>query len=145
MIQRLQSIFLFLSAVCFGGEFAAPLATSSASVQGIFADQSYQLDDHIALMILAGLGAVLSLVTIFLYNNRKLQLKLSYLITTLAIILPIIAVLLYSNQVGTIPDSVEVNDSLGLYLPIGMILFSILAARFIRKDDNLVKSMDRLR
>jgi len=142
-----QSIFFLLAALCFGGEFLAPFAKSSISVAGMFKDQLYNLYDHPALIGICGLGALLSLVTIFLYKNRPLQKKLGYLIITLAIILPIVAVLLYTNDSLALDqvDQVEITDSVGLYLPIGMILFTALAVRGVSKDSKLVESMDRLR
>jgi len=146
MIQRVQSIFFFLAALCFGGEFFASFAKTSKTVTGIFADQLYNLYDHPALLVICGLGAALSLLTIFLYKNRPLQKKLGYLIITLAIILPIVAILLFMNQSeGIDAAKAEVADSLGLYLPAGMILFAALAVRGVSKDDKLVESMDRLR
>jgi len=39
----------------------------------------------------------------------------------------------------------QVNDQFGMYLPLVGLLFSGLAIHFIRKDEKLVKSMDRLR
>jgi len=38
-----------------------------------------------------------------------------------------------------------VNDGFGIYLPLIGIIMAVLANRFIKKDDKLVKSMDRLR
>lgn len=146
MIQRVQSIFFLLAALCFGGEFLTAFATSSSSVAGMFKDQLYNLYDHPALLAICGLGALLSLVTIFLYKNRNLQKKLGYLIITLAILLPIVAVLLYTND-NAASDEVTANisDSVGLYLPLGMILFAALAVRGVSRDNDLVESMDRLR
>ena len=144
MIQRLQSIFLFLSSGFFIGEFFSPFARSGVAVAGIFEDQLYNLYDNPVLIVLAGLGGLLALLTIFLYNNRKLQLKLSYAVITCAILLPLIAVLIFKNQSIGLED-VAVDDQLGLYLPIGSILFAALSIRFITKDEKLVKSMDRLR
>lgn len=144
MIQRIQSIFLFLATCSFGGEFLVPFATSDQSATGLFEDLQYNIMDHPALITLTVLGAFLSLAAIFLFNNRPTQLKLSYASATIAILLPIISVLLYSNQTAGL-QSLTINDSLGLYLPIGMLVFSLLAARYINKDQKLVKSMDRLR
>ena len=144
MIQRLQSIFLFLSSGFFIGEFFSSFARSGVAVAGIFEDQLYNLYDNPMLIVLASLGGLLSLLTIFLYNNRKLQLKLSYAIITCAILLPLIAVLIFKNQSSGL-DEVAVDDQIGLYLPIGSILFAALSIRFIAKDEKLVKSMDRLR
>jgi len=145
MIQRVQSIFFLLAGLSFGGEFLASFATSSEPVSGMFKDQLYNLYDHPALIGICGLGALLCLATIFLYKNRPLQKKLGYLIITLAIILPVIAVLLFMNDSATQVDEVVIGDSIGLYLPIGMILFAALAIRGVSKDSELVESMDRLR
>ncbi len=144
MIQRIQTLFYFLSGLCFGGEFALPFATSTSQSNGIFSDMAYNVNDHIGLLILSGLGVLLSLAAIFMYGNRKNQIKTGYLLATIAVILPIIAVLIYMGQAESIGD-IAVNDGAGLYLPIGMILFAILGVTFTKKDDNLVHSMDRLR
>ena len=42
-------------------------------------------------------------------------------------------------------NNLEIADSAGLYMPLGMILFAGLAIRGVAKDDKLVESMDRLR
>lgn len=144
MIQRIQSVFLFLAGVLFGSSFATSFASSDRAVEGIFSDQLYRVNDHVGLQILAGLGILLSLAAIFLYKNRKNQVKLGYIITTIAILLPIAAILIYSNQTEQLEAAV-IEDRLGLYLPIGTVICTLLAVRFIRKDEKLVQSMDRLR
>ena len=142
MIQRLQTLFFLLAAICFGAEFAVPFATASKSAAGFFVDSRYEVLDHPALMILAGLGALLSVVAIFMYRHRKNQIKTGYIITTLAILLPVVALLLMMSDPA---DENTITDQAGTYLPLGMILFSVLAVRFTKKDEKLVKSMDRLR
>ncbi len=144
MIQRIQSIFLLLAAASFGLEYVFPFATSSTQVPGIFGDGLYNISDHIALQVLTWAGVVLCLIILFQFRNRSLQLRLGYLAITVAILLPLIAVLIYTNQTMGLED-VEIADHAGLYLPAGMILFLVLALRFIRKDEKLVQSMDRLR
>ena len=144
MIQRIQSIFFLLAGACFGGEFGTSFATTSVAADGIFVDQAYNLQDNVMLQILAGLGLLISLAAIFMYQNRKTQIKLGYLTTVIGVVLPIVSVLIFMNQTKSMPD-IEINDQLGLYLPIGMIAFSLLAVRFTRKDEKLVESMDRLR
>ena len=101
-----------------------------------------QVLDHPALIGLAGLGAILSLVALFMYQHRKNQIKTGYVLTTLAILLPIVALLLMMSDPA---EESTIKDHVGAYLPIGMILFSALAIRFTKKDEKLVKSMDRLR
>lgn len=144
MIQRLQSIYLLFAAGFFGGEFFSSLAKSDKVVQGIFSDQMYNLYDQPVLLVLCSLGIILSLVNIFLYRNRPLQLKMTYGITTIAILIPLIAILIFVNPEVQV-DNAKISDDIGLYLPIGVIVFSILAIKNIKKDENLIKSMDRLR
>jgi hypothetical protein len=94
---------------------------------------------------MAALGSVMTLAAIFLFKNRPLQLKLGYLIIALGILLPVASFLLFMNESAALDASAEVMDQAGLYLPILAILFGFLANHFIKKDERLVKSMDRLR
>lgn len=145
MIQRVQSIFLFLSGISFFSLFGIPFATSSVPVPNIFNDLIYNIQDNAILMVLCVLGGVLSIGAIFLFNNRGLQLKMSYVVTVMSILLPLVAVLLVTNEGTGTANFDKIDDKLGIYLPVLSLIFSILAARFIQKDENTVRSMDRLR
>jgi len=145
MIQRLQSVFLLLSALAFGALFFVPFADSDISTSQFLSDKVYDVKDHIVLSILAGGGALLSLIAIFLYNNRGTQLRVSIFATIFSILLMVTAVLLFYNEASNMAQEAKVNDKLGTYLPLVGLLFSALAIHFIRKDEKLVKSMDRLR
>ncbi|MBC7885961.1 MAG: DUF4293 domain-containing protein [Saprospiraceae bacterium] len=145
MIQRIQSIFLLLSGGSFFGLFAVPFATSEVAIPQLLADMVYNVQDSPILMVLCALGGVVSLVAIFLFNNRELQIKLSYMATIFAFLLPLVAFLLIYNERTFTTQADSIDDQFGLYMPFISLIFSILAARFIRKDENTVKSMDRLR
>ena len=145
MVQRSQSVFLLLAAASFGGLLSFPLAISDKSTAQFLADSVYDITDHVALLVLTILGVGISLITIFLFRNRPLQLKLGYIIISLAILLPLAAFLLFTNESAAMDTTVQVSDQAGMFLPAGAILFGALAIYFIRKDDRLVKSMDRLR
>lgn len=145
MIQRIQTIFLFLAAGSFGALFMVPMATSDKPTAQFLADRVYDITDHIALMVLTVLGIALALLAVFLFKNRPLQQKLGYMVISLAILLPLAAFLLFTNQAPMMDTTVHVEDQAGVFLPGGAILFTALANYFIRKDDKLVKSMDRLR
>lgn len=145
MIQRLQSIFLLLCSGAFFGLFGVPFASSSVSIPNLLNDMTYNIQDSPILIGLAILGGIISLVAIFLYNNRLLQMRLSYVTTVVSILLPLVAILLIYNE-GTITTQADkIADGFGIYLPIVALIFSILAARFIKKDEETVRSMDRLR
>jgi hypothetical protein len=146
MIQRIQTVFLVVVLLAFAALFKFPFAESDVASQGFMADNNYDIFDNIFLMVLAGLGVLISLIAIFLFRNRVLQLKLSYLAVVLSILVVIVAIVLFYNEAQTIMKSNQrITDSAGLYMPAVSTLFGILAARFIGKDEKTIRSMDRLR
>lgn len=144
MIQRIQSLLLLASAVIFGLLFQFPLATSEQPSVQFLSDSVFNIMDHVALLGLTIVGILLSLSAIFLFRKRSVQVRLGYFIIVVAILLPLISFLLFTNASAEAGD-VAIHDQAGLYLPAGAILFTLLANHFIRKDEKLVKSMDRLR
>ncbi len=145
MIQRIQTIFLFLTALVFAALFKVPFAISDKPSAQILSDGVFDITDHPVLTGLTVAGILLAAISIFLFRKRKVQLKLGYLLMVVAILLPVIAFLLFTNASAEVDPSVKVEDQLGLFFPLLAILFAVLANRFIKKDDKLVKSMDRLR
>lgn len=125
--------------------FAVNFATSDKSAIGVFSDQLYNIMDNPILIGLTVIGGALALINIFMYNNRSLQLRLGYLLIVLSILLPLVAGLLMYNEGALNASDVGIEDGLGIYLPIVALITTILANRFIKKDNKLVKSMDRLR
>lgn len=144
MIQRIQSIFLLLSALAFGGLFAVPLA-SSAKIQesGYFSDGLLTILDTPIFYGIISLAILLSLLAIFLFKNRNLQRSISIFSGVVGIIFIIVATGLLYTQ-GTF-ETVNLQVGLGVGLVVIGIVFDFIAARFIKKDEKLVKSMDRLR
>lgn len=144
MIQRIQTVFLLLATLCFGGLFMAPFALSDKSVQPFFEDKLFNIQDHIVLLILTVIGAVVALVSIFLYRNRQLQMRLGFLGIISSIFLALVAAWLVYSNAQEMHDAV-IEDQIGLYLPFAALIFFILSNRFIKKDEKTVQSMDRLR
>jgi hypothetical protein len=144
MIQRIQTLFLLASAVVLGLLFWIPLATSNRPSVQFLSDSVFNIMDHPALIALTCLGIIVSLVAIFLYRKRPVQLKAGYFIIMVSILLPVISFILFTNASAQAGD-VEIYDKPGLYLPAGSIVLTAIANYFIRKDEKLVKSMDRLR
>ena len=139
MIQRLQSVFLFLSSGALAGSFALPFASSDDKTShAYFADGIFNIHDNTVLMALIIGTIVLGLVTIFLFNNRKLQLNLCLL--DFGLIGAVIGMLIVPFI-----TSKAISPAIGIGCPILGLVFAILAFVYIRKDDKLVKSMDRLR
>lgn len=143
MIQRIQSIFLLLAAAALLGLFGLPFASTAEPVtaSALFADQTYNILDHTALTALFIIAAVVCLLSIFLFNNRKLQMRLSLLGIFGAIAGLIVAGVLYSQDAAGQTAQLGV----GFGLPVVSVILTLLAYRNIKKDEKLVKSMDRLR
>ena len=85
-----------------------------------------------------------SFISIFMFKNRKTQLLLNRFAFVANIIGLVLALVFFYTSSESLGNA-EPEDGLGLYLPILFLIFSLLAMRYIRKDDNLVSSMDRLR
>jgi hypothetical protein len=150
MIQRIQSIYLFLAGLSAISLFLSfmPLGIADSaqaeSLPVILRDGVYNLNDNIILLILTVSSSVIAFLTIFLYKNRGLQMKIAALMMILSLGLLITAYLIYYQQTKAFPNSTE-HLGLGIFSPVLSILFGSLANRSIRKDEKLVKSMDRLR
>lgn len=146
MLQRIQSLFLFLAAVAFGLLFIWPFAISDQTDSNLFADKLYNVQDHILLIVMTALGLLSAMVAIFLFRNRALQSKIAYFPIIFSILIPVMAVVFYTNQSGDSQVAASaIEDQAGMYLPVVSLIFGILALRSINKDEKLVRSMDRLR
>ncbi|MFZ1703768.1 MAG: DUF4293 family protein [Saprospiraceae bacterium] len=145
MIQRIQSLFLLLTSAGFFSLFKFPFASSQTSIPVFMSDQVYNIYDHVILLVMTGLGGLLSALTVFMFQNRTLQLKLNQLLIVVSLLLPLVSFLLFFNEGKNILKSTAIEDEAGLYILLGVVLFSFLSYRYIQKDQNLVESMDRLR
>jgi hypothetical protein len=155
MIQRIQTVYLLLTtilAVFFltGSILIFSSATGDQLIiklTGIYTGNGHAEIEKIATPIF--LSAILllipftSLITIFLYKNRKLQIKLNLILLILILVL----VLLILIHVFALSSDFRMNLSpdLKMILPLFMLISSVLSYSAIKKDDELVKSYDRLR
>ena len=88
------------------------------------------------------MSALLSIVTIFLFNNRKLQFVLGRL--NILTNLFLLGVLVYLSL--TLSGEAAVSEKgIGMFLPIIIIVLLVIANKAIKRDEDLVKSVDRLR
>jgi hypothetical membrane protein len=145
MIQRIQTIYLFLAALCFGSLFTLPFATSSEPVPHLMSDLVYDITDHPVLLGITILGILLAVISILMFKNRGTQQRLVQALMIMCMFLPLVAILLIYNEATAAPASAMISDKFGVFMPLIALVLSILAWRGIRKDDGIVKSMDRLR
>lgn len=84
---------------------------------------------------------ILTTVVIFLYKNRVLQYKLANLLIVLNVFITGLFFLLsYIN----VPAE-NISFTIGSFLPLISAVFAFLAGHFIKKDEQLVRSADRIR
>jgi hypothetical protein len=93
-------------------------------------------------MALDLLVLLLSIICIFLYKNRPLQYKIANLLMLLNVF--IIGLFFLVSYVKETAGG-EISYSIGSSLPVIGILLAFLAANFIKKDEQLVRSADRIR
>lgn len=129
---------MFLAATSYGCLFFLPLASNGSSEASIYADSIYNISDHILLLILTVAGIGLALLSIFLFSNRKLQIKINYLGILISGILLAFAFFFQNNIGGS-------SFKIGFILPILATSMLLSANYFIGKDEKKVRSMDRLR
>jgi uncharacterized membrane protein YhaH (DUF805 family) len=147
MIQRIQSVYLFLTAVVGAViSFDNPHLWRAKLVNNTYQYFDGQ-SDYLYFMLLM-IIIVLSLVAIFLFKKRKVQFRLTLinLLFSLGLVavqyLKITALSQQLKDAGMLASSTYLP---GAFLPIILVILLFLAARGIYKDERLVKSLDRLR
>ncbi|MBK8954687.1 MAG: DUF4293 domain-containing protein [Saprospiraceae bacterium] len=144
MIQRIQTLWLFLAGVCFLAQWKPGMELASTPTEGlsVFADKIYFCSESYVVLIGSGVSGILALIAIFLYNERVMQILLVAVSSLIQMIMGIGIPFYIINKAGKIN---QFEPGMGLWLS-GLGLFLCwLATRSIRKDDTLIKSMDRLR
>ena len=142
MIQRIQSIYLLLTVLISASLFFLPLFELPAAATDA-ASRNFMITSNAVLLVLSSAIGVLSLVVIFLFMNRPLQIRLCRLI--LIIIFIMIGLLFFTADTISNGLNQKVVYKIGTYLPLLQVVLVFLAHRSIKKDENLVRSADRLR
>ncbi|MDX6746427.1 DUF4293 domain-containing protein [Polaribacter sp. PL03] len=143
MIQRIQTVYLLLASI-ISGVLIFVFNLWKSIKKDIFAldllnSESYLLK---VIPILFLVSAILSFVAIFIFKNRKLQFVIGRL--TILVNLILLGLLIYVSL--TLPGEASVSEKgIGMFIPILAILLVVLANKAIKKDEDLVKSVDRLR
>ncbi|MEL0454619.1 DUF4293 domain-containing protein [Flavobacteriaceae bacterium SZ-1-7] len=136
MLQRIQTIYLLLATGVSGGLiFVFELWKTEAGVIVFANDTNYVFAAFL-------ISAFFSLVAIFRYKNRKSQ----FVLGRLNIILNFFLLGFFVYQSLTVSGETAVSEKgIGMLLPIVSIVLLALANKAIKKDEDLVKSVDRLR
>jgi len=135
VIQRIQTVYLLLAGLFNLAAFFNPIYGKA------MADPLGWIGVGLALFMT--LSMLISFISIFFYNNRKRQLALVKAGTYAEIVAIAIAsgVLFTLGGFGTF----LINESIGVLLLIFALVALWQAGKNIRKDQELVESMDRIR
>lgn len=136
MIQRVQSLWLLLAAVCtFAGiKFSFYSGTNAKGV----ASYALNANENLLLLLTCIVTGFVALLTLFMFKKRGLQLWLC----TLGIVLEILLIFLYYRELQNFSPG---TYSLTAILPPVAILSFFMAMRGIYKDEKIIKDSDRLR
>jgi hypothetical protein len=143
MIQRIQTVYLLVASIV-SGLLIFVFNLWKAIEKSIFALDLLNSESYLLKLIpiLFLVSAILAFVAIFLFKNRKLQFVTGRL--TILINLILLGLLIYLSL--TLPGEAAVSEKgIGMFIPILVILLIVLANKAIKKDEDLVKSADRLR
>ncbi len=129
MLQRIQTIWMLLAVLC-----AVALFVTSQDVEIVSGFPVLNIATVI-LILIGGLG-------IFSYNNRKRQI----LLNTIGMLINALLIGLLSFWLLNLSGGISFPEKgIELIFPILAIICLLIANVFIRKDEKLVKSVDRLR
>jgi Mg2+ and Co2+ transporter CorA len=138
MIQRIQTLWLLLTAACAFISLKLPFYTGNVMENQSSVFKSLTASSSLLINIITVIIGVFAIVFIFLFKNRKRQLWLTFLLFVLTILQ---IVLLYFQTSSFVQGTWAISILIYIALPILL----ILAMRGIYKDEQLVKSVDRLR
>ena len=135
MLQRIQTLYLFMSALCTGAlPFVFPLLTIDGN--------PYFAQDYPAYLGLFAASTLITVWTIFKYKTRQTQFVLGRVNIIVNLILLGLFVYRLFNLYGEFQNS---ENDIGLLLPVVSVVLVVLANKAIKKDEALIKSIDRLR
>lgn len=136
MIQRIQTVYLALAFIVSGIlSLVFPLWKDATGAD-------FHVGQNTAYVLLFGLTAALCIISIFSYKKRQTQ----FVYNRVNIILNFILLGLFVYQSLNLSGETNVSEKgIGMFLPLVSIFLLVFANKAIKKDEDLVKSADRIR
>ena len=157
MLQRFQTVFLILVVLSMIATLFFPIWTKAdASTETLIKLTAFERTTEVAgvetqskttfyIALLALAAAASAAISVSKFKNRLLQIKLGALSSFLMAALLLTCLYLANEAEQQINPTEQGSYVLGFFLPAAGLMFNLLANRFIRRDEMLVKSADRLR
>lgn len=164
MIQRIQSVYLLIVIVVHILLFSLPIYEATSSLNGTVnlvqaSLNSVQFDDNVSgvqQIVLTQYSAAaytlnivmiaLTIVCLFLFKKRIVQLRLSRFLVLFSLVLILIFIIIVFKSKNYISGSnIASSFQIGFWISLLSPVFLLLAGSRIRHDERLVRSADRLR
>lgn len=154
MLQRIQSVFLFIAVLLmllmtiFPVWVYQPENSDTVSVLTAFYFEQGGVKEfmpYTLIAVLAILSAIVGFIEIFKFKNRLLQMKLGTLNSLLMIGTLGLSFYFANELIEKFNLQLGWSYGMAVYFPPAAMLCNIMANRFIRKDEKLVRSVDRIR
>ena len=152
MIQRIQTLYLIAIVALMAAAIFTPLAYFAAGAVEYklydFELQGGELSESTLYMgIIVALAAILPFITIFLFKNRMLQIRLCAVELVLLIGAQIFMAIYYylSNRMFSNLEFHTQGLHIAIIFPLVALILDYLALRAIFRDEALVRSLDRIR
>ena len=152
MIQRIQTLFFLLSAIATGLMLVNPLLGIELPDGGLailFADAvKYSgsgkiIVQAIPLLILISIITLISLVTIFLFKRRMLQMRLT--VYNLILLAGLLVLGYYYARQGVKQTGGSIELMFYSIMPVVAFILSLLGWRGVRRDYLMLKAVERIR
>lgn len=136
MLQRIQTLYMLAVVLLNAGLiWVLPIYTNVANYD-VFASNN--------LVVLATFlgSALLALIAVFSFKKRQNQ----FVINRINLLVNLILLGFFVYRSLNLSGEIVVSEKgIGMLIPVFSIVFLVLANRAIKKDEDLVKSVDRLR
>lgn len=154
MIQRIQTLYLLLVTALMTLTLFLPIASFTGDNSEVYTLTAFALagggasQSSIWLGIILAIATAVPFVTIFLFKNRLLQLRLCIVEVILLLgATAFVAIYFWLSGANALEDIGVAHRqfSWAAIMPVVSIIITVLAARAIFKDEALVRSLDRIR
>ena len=146
MIQRIQTVDLIAAGLFVASllklNFAEIVADNDVymfSAKGIFNNETL-IFNGLPIAVLIGVVALLHFVIIAIYKKRTMQIRIA--VFTIILLFGLLGLLFYFTYTH---DLAKVAFKIPVIFPLVAVILDFLAIRAIRKDENLIRSLNRIR
>lgn len=144
MLQRIQTLYLLFALAAVGSSLAFDWVEYTIDAETM---SFMGASNALVMQVLVGLSIVTTIAVIARYKNRKAQMKLANVAMLDMVVVFAAFGYLHYRQIEAFGVGVEMELSYDLApaLPIVALVLIWMAKKAIKKDEDLVRSVDRLR